>query len=276
MSENKYQKLGKGLKDLLNTELPDQVEAIQKDSSRRKFDIDLKLINPNPYQPRKKFDQSKLVELSQSIKEYGILTPILVRKFGDKYQIVAGERRFRAAQLSKLKTVPAIIESFNDNQMMEIALIENIQREDLNVIEEARAFAGIQTSFKVTQEQLSKRLGKSRSYIANLLRLLSLPGNVQDMIAEDKLSMGHARTLIGLNNQDIEKLAKEIVGKKLNVRQTETLVNLHKKGKDKAYLNLEKKLSSKYNRKINISGKTIKISFEDEKDLNKLVDELLK
>jgi ParB family transcriptional regulator, chromosome partitioning protein len=276
MSENKYQKLGKGLKDLLNTELPDQVEAIQKDSSRRKFDIDLKLINPNPYQPRKKFDQSKLVELSQSIKEYGILTPILVRKFGDKYQIVAGERRFRAAQLSKLKTVPAIIESFNDNQMMEIALIENIQREDLNVIEEARAFAGIQTSFKVTQEQLSKRLGKSRSYIANLLRLLSLPGNVQDMIAEDKLSMGHARTLIGLNNQDIEKLAKEIVGKKLNVRQTETLVNLHKKGKDKAYLNLEKKLSSKYNRKINISGKTIKISFKDEKDLNKLVDELLK
>ncbi len=276
MSENKYQKLGKGLKDLLNTELPDQVEAIQKDSSRRKFDIDLKLINPNPYQPRKKFDQSKLVELSQSIKEYGILTPILVRKFGDKYQIVAGERRFRAAQLSKLKTVPAIIESFNDNQMMEIALIENIQREDLNVIEEARAFAGIQTSFKVTQEQLSKRLGKSRSYIANLLRLLSLPGNVQDMIAEDKLSMGHARTLIGLNNQDIEKLAKEIVGKKLNVRQTETLVNLHKKGKDKEYLNLEKKLSSKYNRKINISGKTIKISFKDEKDLNKLVDELLK
>lgn len=276
MSENKYQKLGKGLKDLLNTELPDQVEAIQKDSSRRKFDIDLKLINPNPYQPRKKFDQTKLEELSQSIKEYGILTPILVRKFGDKYQIVAGERRFRAAQLSKLKTVPAIIEAFNDNQMMEIALIENIQREDLNVIEEARAFAGIQTSFKVTQDQLSKRLGKSRSYIANLLRLLSLPTNVQDMIAEDKLSMGHARTLIGLNNQDIEKLAKEIVVKKLNVRQTETLVNLHKKGKDKAYLNLEKKLTSKYGRKVNISGKTIKISFKDEKDLNKLVDELLK
>jgi len=276
MSENKYQKLGKGLKDLLNTELPDQVEAIQKDASRRKFDIDLKLINPNPYQPRKKFDQSKLAELSQSIKEYGILTPILVRKSGDKYQIVAGERRFRAAQLSKLKTVPAIIEAFNDNQMMEIALIENIQREDLNVIEEARAFAGIQTSFKVTQEQLSKRLGKSRSYIANLLRLLSLPNNVQDMIAEDKLSMGHARTLIGLNNQEIEKLAKEIVGKKLNVRQTETLVNLHKKGNDKAYLNLEKKLTNKYNRKVNISGKTIKISFKDEKDLNKLVDELLK
>jgi ParB family chromosome partitioning protein len=276
MSDNKYQKLGKGLKDLLNTELPDQVEAIQKDASRRKFDIDLKLINPNPYQPRKKFDQAKLVELSQSIKEYGILTPILVRKFGDKYQIVAGERRFRAAQLSKLKTVPAIIETFNDNQMMEIALIENIQREDLNVIEEARAFAGIQTSFKVTQEQLSKRLGKSRSYIANLLRLLSLPNNVQDMIAEDKLSMGHARTLIGLHNQDIEKLAKEIVDKKLNVRQTETLVNLHKKGKDKAYLTLEKKLASKYSRKVNISGKTIKISFKDEKDLNKLVDELLK
>jgi ParB family chromosome partitioning protein len=276
MSENKYQKLGKGLKDLLNTELPDQVEAIQKDASRRKFDIDLKLINPNPYQPRKKFDQSKLAELSQSIKEYGILTPILVRKSGDKYQIVAGERRFRAAQLSKLKTVPAIIEAFNDNQMMEIALIENIQREDLNVIEEARAFAGIQTSFKVTQEQLSKRLGKSRSYIANLLRLLSLPNNVQDMIAEDKLSMGHARTLIGLNNQEIEKLAKEIVGKKLNVRQTETLVNLHKKGNDKAYLSLEKKLTIKYNRKVNISGKTIKISFKDEKDLNKLVDELLK
>jgi ParB family transcriptional regulator, chromosome partitioning protein len=276
MSDNKYQKLGKGLKDLLNTELPDQVEAIQKDSNRRKFDIDVKLITPNPYQPRKKFDQSKLEELAQSIKEYGILTPILLRKVGEKYQIVAGERRFRAAQISKLKTVPAIIESFNDNQMMEIALIENIQREDLNVIEEARAFAGIQTSFKVTQEQLSKRLGKSRSYIANLLRLLTLPSNVQDMLAGDKLSMGHARTLIGLNNQEIEKLAKEIVGKKLNVRETETLVNLHKKGKDKAYLNLEKKLSSKLNRKVNISGKTVKISFKDEKDLNKLIDELVK
>jgi ParB family transcriptional regulator, chromosome partitioning protein len=276
MSDNKYQKLGKGLKDLLNTELPDQVEAIQKDSSRRKFDIDVKLITPNPYQPRKKFDQSKLEELAQSIKEYGILTPILLRKVGEKYQIVAGERRFRAAQISKLKTVPAIIESFNDNQMMEIALIENIQREDLNVIEEARAFAGIQTSFKVTQEQLSKRLGKSRSYIANLLRLLTLPSNVQDMLAGDKLSMGHARTLIGLNNQEIEKLAKEIVGKKLNVRETETLVNLHKNGKDKAYLNLEKKLSGKLNRKVNISGKTVKISFKDEKDLNKLIDELVK
>lgn len=275
MSDNKYQKLGKGLKDLLNTELPDQVEAIQKDSSRRKFDIDVKLITPNPYQPRKKFDQSKLEELSQSIKEYGILTPILLRKIGDKYQIVAGERRFKAAQISKLKTVPAIIESFNDNQMMEIALIENIQREDLNVIEEARAFAGIQNSFKVTQEQLSKRLGKSRSYIANLLRLLTLPNNVQDMLAGDKLSMGHARTLIGLNNQEIEKLAKEIVVKKLNVRETETLVNLHKKGKDKAYLNLEKKLSNKLNRKVSISGKTVKISFKDEKDLNKLIDELV-
>jgi ParB family transcriptional regulator, chromosome partitioning protein len=276
MSDNKYQKLGKGLKDLLNTELPDQVEAIQKDSSRRKYDIDIKLISANPYQPRKKFDQSKLDELAQSIKEYGILTPILLRKVGDKYQIVAGERRFRAAQISKLKTVPAIIESFNDNQMMEIALIENIQREDLNVIEEARAFAGIQNSFKVTQDQLSKRLGKSRSYIANLLRLLSLPNNVQELLADDKITMGHARTLIGLNNQDIEKLAKEIIGKKLNVRETETLVNLHKKGKDKAYSSLEKKLSNKLKRKVNISGKTVKISFKDEKDLNKLIDELVK
>ena len=220
MKDNKYQKLGRGLSDLLKTDLPDQVEAIQKDNSRRKFDIAVNLISPNPFQPRQTFDKTKLQELGTSIKQHGILTPILLRPVNGKYQIVAGERRFRAALAVGLKSVPAIIEKFDDNQMSEIALIENIQREDLNVIEEARAFANIQTNFKVTQDQLGKRLGKSRSYVANLMRLLTLPTSVQQMLSESMLTMGHARTLVGLSNQEIEELSKEIVAKKLNVRQT--------------------------------------------------------
>ena len=276
MKDNKYQKLGKGLSELLKTDLPDQVEAIQKDSSRRKFEIDPKLIVPNPFQPRQTFDQTKLNELAQSIKQHGILTPILVRAVQDKYQIVAGERRFRAGVIAGLKTIPVIIENFNDSQMMEIALIENIQREDLSVIEEARAFSNIQKNFKVTQDELGKRLGKSRPYVANLLRLLTLPITVQDMLSNSKLTMGHARTLIGLTNPEIEQLAKEIVNKKLNVRQTETLVNLHKKGKEKTFVKYEKSLSKTLNRKVIISGKTVKISFKNEEDLAQLVDELSK
>lgn len=276
MKDNKYQKLGKGLSELLKTDLPDQVEAIQKDSSRRKFEIDPKLIVPNPFQPRQTFDQTKLNELAQSIKQHGILTPILVRAVQDKYQIVAGERRFRAGVIAGLKTIPVIIENFNDSQMMEIALIENIQREDLSVIEEARAFSNIQKNFKVTQDELGKRLGKSRPYVANLLRLLTLPITVQDMLSNSKLTMGHARTLIGLTNPEIEQLAKEIVNKNLNVRQTETLVNLHKKGKEKTFVKYEKSLSKTLNRKVIISGKTVKISFKNEEDLAQLVDELSK
>ena len=276
MKDNKYQKLGKGLSELLKTDLPDQVEAIQKDSSRRKFEIDPKLIVPNPFQPRQTFDQTKLNELAQTIKQHGILTPILVRAIQDKYQIVAGERRFRAGVIAGLKTIPVIIENFNDSQMMEIALIENIQREDLSVIEEARAFSNIQKNFKVTQDELGKRLGKSRPYVANLLRLLTLPITVQDMLSNSKLTMGHARTLIGLTNPEIEQLAKEIVNKKLNVRQTETLVNLHKKGKEKTFVKYEKSLSKTLNRKVIISGKTVRISFKNEEDLAQLVDELSK
>lgn len=276
MKDNKYQKLGKGLSELLKTDLPDQVEAIQQDLSRRRFDLDVNKIIPNPFQPRQVFEPNKLQELSISIKQHGILTPILVRAFGDKYQIVAGERRYRAGVLAGLKTIPAIIEKFNDSQMMEIALIENIQREDLNVIEEAKAFSNIQTTFKVTQDQLGKRLGKSRSYIANLMRLLTLPKSVQDMLANDQLSMGHARTLIGLSNQEILSLSNKIVEQRLNVRQTETMVNLHKKGNAKSFAKYEKRLTTRLNRKVVISGKTIKISFKNEEDLAQLVDELEK
>ena len=276
MKDNKYQKLGRGLSDLLKTDLPDQVEAIQKDNSRRKFDIAVNLISPNPFQPRQTFDKTKLQELGTSIKQHGILTPILLRPVNGKYQIVAGERRFRAALAVGLKSVPAIIEKFDDNQMSEIALIENIQREDLNVIEEARAFANIQTNFKVTQDQLGKRLGKSRSYVANLMRLLTLPTSVQQMLSESMLTMGHARTLVGLSNQEIEELSKEIVAKKLNVRQTESMVNLHKKGKERSYSKYEKSLSEKLKRKTVISGKTVKISFKDDEDLAQLIKELLK
>jgi ParB family transcriptional regulator, chromosome partitioning protein len=273
MKDNKYQKLGRGLSELLKTDLPDQVEALQKDSSLKRFEIAVNQINPNPFQPRQVFDKSKLEELADSIKLHGVLTPILVRALNDKFQIVAGERRYRATLIAGLKTIPAVVANFNDNQMMEIALIENIQRQDLSVIEEARAFANIQKTFNVTQEQVGKRLGKSRSYIANLTRLLTLPISVQDMLATSELTMGHARTLVGLSNQEIEHLAKEMVVKKLNVRQAETLVNLHKKGQPKSYFKYQKILSDKFKRKIVISGKTIKIPFKNEEDLVQLIKE---
>ena len=183
-------------------------------------------IQENPFQPRKVFDKESLQELAQSIKEYGILQPIILRKKGTKFEIVVGERRFRAAKLANLTVVPSVIRDFDDIKMMELAILENLQREDLTPIEEAEAYHSLMEHLGLTQEELSKRLGKSRPHIANHVRLLTLPKDVQKLVNDGKLTMGHGRTLLGLKNKkQIPMIAEKVMKQHLNVRQLEALVH---------------------------------------------------
>lgn len=210
-------RLGKGLGALISESDYEDSESIQE--------IAITKCRPNPYQPRKTFDADALEELKISILEYGIIQPLIVRKSIKGYEIVAGERRYRAAKEAGLKTVPAIVKEYNDQNMMEIALLENLQREDLSVIEEAIAYKSLIKELSLTQDELSEKLGKSRSHIANTMRLLLLPENVIMYISNGELTMGHGRALLGLNDKtNIEALAKQIRQKNLNVRQVEKLI----------------------------------------------------
>lgn len=209
--------LGKGINALFPGETINEADKVNQ--------ISVGEIRTNPYQPRKIFDQGALEELAESIKEHGILQPIIVRKAGEKFELVVGERRFRAAKLIKLKEVPAIIKELTDQQMMELAILENLQREDLTPIEEAEAYQKLMEALNLTQEQLAFRLGKSRPHIANHVRLLALPQNVRKLISEKELSMGHGRTLLGLRSKKlIPETAEKVVKENLNVRQLENLV----------------------------------------------------
>lgn len=209
--------LGKGINALFPEETLTTAETIE--------DIHVKSIQPNPYQPRKVFDAEAIQELSSSIEEHGILQPIILRKKGTVYEIVAGERRFRAAQLAKLTEVPAIVRDLTDQEAMELAILENLQREDLTPIEEAEAYKKLMEHLSFTQEQLATRLGKSRSHIANHIRLLALPEKVRDLITNGELSMGHGRTLLGLRQKkQIPLVAEKVLQEQLNVRQLERLV----------------------------------------------------
>ena len=208
----KKKRLSKGLDAIFDTtstggDLQSMISAIESNSNeftQEKVSIDL--IRPNPYQPRKHFDQDKLNELAQSIKEHGILQPILLKKSIHGYDIVAGERRFRGANIAGLTEVPAIIVDFTDDQMMEIALLENIQREDLNAIEEAQAYKAMMDKMHLTQEELAGRIGKSRTHVTNTLRLLNINEKLQQYILEGILSMGHVRPLVGLDDEYIEDI----------------------------------------------------------------------
>ncbi|MEA4821869.1 MAG: ParB/RepB/Spo0J family partition protein [Erysipelotrichales bacterium] len=275
-SENEFKKLGKNLEQLLKSELPNQIELLQKDSSRARSYVDIKLVSPNPYQPRVTFNKEKLEELANSIKEQGILTPILLRHADEGYEIVAGERRYRAALMIGLKEIPAVVEEFNNEQMMEIALIENIQREDLNVIEEAQAYINLQKSLKITQEELAKKLGKTRPYIANVLRLLTLPLEVQKEISEENISMSHARSLVGLDKEDMLELLKDIKKNKLNVRETEQRVNSIKNHEKNKYLKEEQQLKDYLQKKVSISSKSIKINFSNFSELEEIIAAIIK
>lgn len=210
--------LGKGLGALFQDQALLETDKITQTAIRD--------IRENPFQPRKIFDKEALEELAQSIKEYGILQPIILRKKGAKFEIVVGERRFRAAKLANLTEVPSVIREFDDAKMMELAILENLQREDLTPIEEAEAYHSLMEHLGMTQEELSKRLGKSRPHIANHVRLLTLPKEVQKLVNDGRLTMGHGRTLLGLKNKkQIPSIAEKTMKQHLNVRQLEALVH---------------------------------------------------
>lgn len=282
MAEKK-KKLGKGLDAIFGgdiTSLIDDIENNTPESSQEK--ILLEDIRPNPYQPRKVFNEESLNELASSIKEHGIFQPVILKKSIQGYEIVAGERRCRAAKMVGLEEVPAIIVDFTDQQMMEIALLENIQREDLNAIEEAQAYQTMMEKLQLNQSQLAKRIGKSRTYITNTLRLLNLPEKIQGYVLSGKLTMGHARALITLEKETALKIAKRVIDENLTVRDVENIVkglelqqarkNKLKVEKPKEYVYVEGLLRKKYRTKIKVDDKSITIRYTDTDDLNRLLE----
>ncbi len=284
--KNKKSQLGTGLEEIFGgnvTELLDDIQNNAKVDDGKRVNLNVNEIRTNPYQPRKDFDQEKLEELAQSIKEQGVFTPILVRKSTVGYELISGERRLRASQMIGNTTIPALIMDINEDQMMEIALLENIQREDLNVIEEANGYKKLMESLNYTQDQLAKRVGKSREHVANTLRLLRLPQEVQDYVAEGKLTMGQVRPLITLeSSDDIISLANRIYKEGLSAREIEKLVkniknNVQPKTKepfvpDNYTLAAQKNLQDKFGTKVRISQNSINISYGDVDDLNRILE----
>ena len=244
--------------------------------------IALKDIRTNPYQPRKHFDEEKLNELAQSIKEHGIFQPIILKEAIQGYEIVAGERRYRAASIVGLTEVPAIIVEFTDQQMMEIALLENIQREDLNAIEEAQAYQNMMKKLKLTQEELAKRIGKSRAHVANTVRLLKMPQKLQDYVLEGTLTMGHIKPLITIDEKKALEVAKKAIEQQLSVREVEDIVkgiklqearkSKPKEVKPQEYVYVEGLLRKKYRTKIKVDDHTITLKYTDTKDLNRILE----
>ncbi len=224
--------LGRGLSALMADVAPDAEGRISSEPRRPDLTVPIEKLQANPDQPRRRFAQEQLEELSASVKEKGIIQPLIVRSIaGGQYEIVAGERRWRAAQMAQLHDIPVIVRDFDDTEVLEVAIIENIQRADLNAVEEAAGFKQLMDRFGHTQEKLAEALGKSRSHIANLLRLLSLPMDVQSLVIEGKLSAGHARALITAENPS--ELAKQVVRDGLSVRATEALVKKQQSGDDR-------------------------------------------
>lgn len=277
-------RLGKGL-DALITSL-----SIKEDD--KIVEIPLTQLRANPYQPRKTFDEEAIKDLAESIREHGVIQPIVVRQALKGYEIIAGKRRFRASQLLGNATIPAVVRTYNDQQVMEIALIENVQREDLNSIEVAVAYQAIMNQFKLTQEELSLKVGKSRSHIANFLRLLSLPEEIKEYVSRGTLSMGHARALAGIKDDNLRRqLAKQTVTAEWSVRELEEAVqnadskkaNVKPKAKVKKrdpYIEeIEETLREKFQTTVRIKPNKdngrIELSYFGKTDLERLL-ELLK
>lgn len=273
--------LGRGLEAIFE-------DSPQIDESEEIEEIALDKIRPNPYQPRKNFDEKSLKELADSIKENGVFQPIIVRKSVNGYEIIAGERRFRASGLAKKKTIPAIVRQFDESQMMEVAVLENLQREDLTPLEEAQAYEMLQKNLGLTQEEVSKRMGKSRPYIANYLRLLSLPAKTKRLLQHGDLSMGQARTLLALKDKEkIDPLAKKVVKEGMPVRKVEALVaqmnermkKPRRKAKAKsAFIKAsEEQLANKFGTPVNIAETKkghghLAINFNSTTELNRILD----
>lgn len=284
--EQKKKALGRGLEQLFNNEGIDfntfEENIIKSSSPSDIVEISLSEIRSNPYQPRKTFNQEALDELAESIRNYGVFQPIIVKKSIKGYDIVAGERRVKASRLAGLKTIPAIIRDFSDDEMREIALLENLQRENLTAIELAWAYKGIIDSLHIRQEDLAAKIGKSRSHVTNTLGLLRLPDNVQNMILENKISMGHARVLSKLeDNSKINEMAKKVVEENISVRDLEEISSDEKLEKkvpikrieaDNKYHYIENELRDLLGTKVKVNSGKMEIYFSNESDLIRILD----
>ena len=285
--------LGKGLDSLITNKVNKPIEsAVAIDKINEAVLVSIAKVEPNEEQPRKKFDEDALVELAESIKQFGVLQPLLVQAKGNYYEIIAGERRWRAAKLAGLKDVPVIIKDLTEQQKMEIALIENIQRENLNPIEEAQAYKKLITEFHLKQDDVAERVSKSRTAVANTMRLLKLNEDVQQMVIDEMLTTGHARALLGIEDEQRQyELAMKIFDEKLNVRDTEKMVrNLlsEKKGNkadvpridttlDAIYRNLEEELKTILGTKVSINAKDnrkgkLEIEYYSQEELDSIID----
>lgn len=289
--------LGKGLDSLI----PDAVgeakskrgtakeEILPEDKGTQETMVKITLVEPNRKQPRKNFDEDSLQELSDSIRQVGLIQPILVQDRKDHYEIIAGERRWRASKMAGLKEIPVIIRDYTEQEIMEISLIENIQREDLNPIEEAQAYKRLLTEFNLKQDEVAERVAKSRAAVTNSIRLLKLCDKVQQMVIDDMISTGHARALLAVEDPEEQYvLAQQIFDQKLSVREVEKLVkNLHKPEKQKQkkenqtiqaiYQDIEEKLKQKLSTKVMVTSKgegsgKIEIEFYNHEDLDRLLD----
>jgi len=294
--ENKRKALGRGLEQLFSNEsiyvsdenkvVEENVENNNEESTEKDNEnvilVNIKDLRPNPYQPRRKFDEDKLVELAASIEEHGIIEPIIVKKSIKGYELIAGERRMRACEFAGIDQIPAIVKDFTDEQMMQVALLENIQREDLTSIEEAEAYSKLLKSLNITHDELAKKVGKSRSHITNLLGLLKLPQSVKQDIIDNKISLGHAKILSKLENDEtIIELCEKIKNEDLSVRSVEFITsNPEMKRKKEIKIN---KIPNKYKiveetmreiigTNVKVKNNNVIIPFDSEKDLERILD----
>ena len=285
--EQKKQALGRGLEQLFSSEVfdfdsfEDNIMESAKESDI--IQIPVNEIRPNPYQPRRSFDQESLDELATSIKNYGVFQPIIVKKSIKGYDLVAGERRLRASKLAGLDTIPAIVKDFSDEEMREIALLENLQRENLTSIELAWAYKGIIDSLHIRQEDLAAKIGKSRSHVTNTLGLLRLPDDVQGMVLDNKLSMGHARVLSKMEDENkVEELANKVVKDNISVRDLEDIsskedivkkVPINRTPRPvNQYKYIENELRDILGTKVKVDNKKIEIFFDSQIDLTRILD----
>lgn len=294
MAATKVRGLGKGLEALFNDV---EISTRENEETEAAFQegiifLDINEIKPNSKQPRKSFQDEKIDELAKSIEAHGIIQPIMVRPAGEGYEIVAGERRWRAARRASLKQIPCIVRDLSEEQNMLVAIIENMQREDLNPMEEADALNQMITRFGLTQEEVSKSVGKSRPYITNALRLLKLPGQIQDMVVQGDLTNGHARTLLAMKDERRQlQLANRVINEGLSVRETENMVNKENEGGDKKavkakpraknreIMDMEEELKMALGTKVAINNGTrrgkIEIEYYNREELERLLELLL-
>lgn len=284
--EQKKKALGRGLEELFSTEVLDfdtfENNIIETATTNDVKEIPVSEIRPNPYQPRKTFNEQALEELSLSIKNYGVFQPIIVKKSIKGYDLIAGERRLRATKMAGLNTIPAIVKEFTDDQMREISLLENIQRENLTAIELAWAYKGIIDNLDIRQEDLAQKIGKSRSHITNTLGLLNLPEDVQKMILDGKISMGHARVLSKMEDRDeVNRLANKIIKENISVHELEDIskkeeikkrVPINRRERENDYEQIENEMREILDTKVKIDNKKINIYFESTKDLNRILE----